>query len=117
MNAVTLMEMKGDKESKEQKKKLAPVVEYAVIRKMKSKKEDYWDYATLLELAVIENVEAKAKDYLKKALACPIEGSWMFETTIRNLNLISEYRVKRMEDNGVSERVIGMLKVQMKAIQ
>ena len=117
VNAVTLLEMKGDKESKEQIKKLAPVVEYAVIRKMKSKKEDYWDYATLLELAVIENVEAKAKDYLKKALACPIEGSWMFETTIRNLNLISEYRVKRMEDNGVSERVIGMLKVQMKAIQ
>ena len=113
INAVTLLELKGDEKSKEQIKKLAPVVEYAVIRKMTTKKEDYWDYATLLELSVIENDEAKAKDYLKKALACPIEGSWMFETTIGNLNLINEYRQKRKEDNGVSERMIGLLKGQM----
>jgi tetratricopeptide (TPR) repeat protein len=116
INAVTLFELKGDEKSKEQIKKLAPVVEYAVIRKMKTKKEDYWDYATLLELSVIENDETKAKDYLKKALACPIEGSWMFETTIGNLNLINEYRQKRKEENGVSERMIGLLQGRFKRL-
>ena len=106
--------MKGDKESKAQIKKLAPVVEYAVVRKT-SKKEDYWDYATLLELAVIANDQIKSKDYLKKALSTSIEGSWMFATTIRNLNLINEYRKKRNEDISVSEKLIGLLKEQMAA--
>jgi tetratricopeptide (TPR) repeat protein len=115
VNAVTLLELKGDQKSKEQIKKLAPVVEYAVIRKMKTKKEDYWDYATLLELAVIENDETKAKECLRKALACPIEGSWMFETTIKNLKLINENRKKRNEDNNVSERMIGLLQGQIVA--
>ena len=113
VNAVTLLELKGNKENKEQIKKLTPVVEYAVTRKIASKTPDYWDYATLLELAVIENDEAKAKDNLKKALTCPIEGSWMFGTTIRNLNLINTYRKKRKEDNAVTERMIELLKGQV----
>ncbi|HMK24993.1 MAG TPA: TRAFs-binding domain-containing protein [Chitinophagaceae bacterium] len=116
VNAITLLEVKGDQKSKEQVKKLAPVVEYAVIRKMKTKKEDYWDYATLLELAVIENDETKAKECLRKALACPIEGSWMFETTIKNLKLINENRKKRKEDNNVSESMIGLLQGQIAAL-
>jgi hypothetical protein len=40
----------------------------------------------------------------------------MFETTIRNLNLINEYRKKRNDDNSVSEKMIGLLKGQMAGI-
>ena len=115
INAITLLELKGDIESKEQIKKLVPVVEYAVLRKMATaaKKPDYWDYATLLEVAVIENNEIKAKDYLKKALTTPIEGNWMFETTIRNLKLIDFYRKKRNENSNVAEKMVELLKEQM----
>jgi hypothetical protein len=41
----------------------------------------------------------------------------MFETTIRNLNLINEYRKKRKEDNAVSERMIGLLQGQMGVVR
>lgn len=109
VNAVTLLELKGEKEKIT---KLAPVVEYAVNRKLESKKPDYWDYATLLELAVIENDEAKAKEQLKKALATSIEGDWMFDTTIKNLKLINQYRQKRNEDTTVSEKFLSLLKEQ-----
>jgi tetratricopeptide (TPR) repeat protein len=109
VNAVTLLELKGDKEKI---RKLAPVVEYAVTRKLESKTPEYWDHATLLELAVIENEEAKAKEQLRKALTCPIEGDWMFDTTIKNLKLINRYRTKRNEDTKVSEKLSGLLQEQ-----
>jgi len=105
VNAVTLLELKGEREKIE---KLAPVVEYAVLRKLETKKPEYWDYATLLELAVIENDETKAKDNLKKALTCSIEGDWMFNTTIKNLNLIQAFREKRKEEK-IPEKMIALL--------
>lgn len=106
VNALTLLELKGERE---QLQKLAPVVEFAVNRKMATKKPDYWDFATLLEIAVIEQDSAKAKSQLKKALASPIEGNWMFDTTIKNLNFIKIYREKRGEDTQLVEEVIGVL--------
>jgi len=109
INAVTLLELKGEKDKIT---KLAPVVEYAVLRKLEKKTPDYWDYATLLELAVIENNEVKAKEYLKKALACPIEGSWMLDTTIKNINLIHENRKKRAEATTVTEKISRFLQEQ-----
>lgn len=109
VNAVTLLELKGEKEKV---LKLAPVVEYAVVRKMERKTPDYWDYATLLELAVIENDEARSKQQLRKALACTLEGDWMFDTTIKNLDLINRYRGKRNEDTFVSEKLSGLLQQQ-----
>jgi tetratricopeptide (TPR) repeat protein len=113
INAVTLLELKGENE---RITKLAPVVEYAVLRKMAKKSPDYWDYATLLELAVIENNETKAKDYLKKALACPIEGSWMLDTTIKNITLIHETRQKRAEGTTVTEKIGRYLQEQKAAM-
>jgi len=106
VNALTLLELKGEKE---QLQKLAPVVEYAVNRKLATKKPDYWDYATLLEIAVIEQNRDKAHAQLKKALATTIEGNWMFETTIKNMSLIKIYREKRQEDTQLVEEVIGVL--------
>lgn len=109
VNAVTFLELKGEKEKI---RKLIPVVEYAVVRKLESKKPDYWDYATLMELAVIENDEAKAREQLKKALATAIEGDWMFDTTIKNLKLLNQYRIKRNEEATVSENLLSLLEKQ-----
>ena len=111
INAVTLLELKGDRDKI---KKLAPVVEYAIERKLTLKRPEYWDYATLVELAVIENNEAKAKENLKKALTCNIEAAWMFDTTIKNLRLISEYRKKRNEDLTVVNKIVSLLQEQKK---
>lgn len=111
INAVTLLELKGEKEKIT---KLAPVVEYAVLRKMEKKVPDYWDYATLLELSVIEGNEAKAKDYLKKAIACPIEGDWMLNTTIKNMKLITDTRKTRGEETALPEKITGYLQAQKK---
>ncbi|MGD1890809.1 MAG: TRAFs-binding domain-containing protein [Cyclobacteriaceae bacterium] len=111
VNALTLLELKGDQESKEKLQKLSPVVEYAVNRKLETKTPDYWDYATLLEIAVIENDEEKAKAQLRKALTCNIED-WMFGTTLNNLNLIKVYRTKRAEDTSVPENVIQFISQQ-----
>lgn len=95
-------------------RKIAPVVKYAVIRKLQAKKPEYWDYATLLELAVIESDKRKAKEQLRKSLSCTIEGDWMFDTTINNLELINDYRKKRNENTSVSEKMISLLKSQKK---
>jgi len=109
VNALTLLELKGDKE---QIKKLAPVVEYAVNRKLDTRKPDYWDYATLLEIAVIADDTEKARAQLRKALTCTIEGDWMFATTIKNMNLIKTYRNARGEDVSLPEQMIDVLQSQ-----
>lgn len=111
INAVTLLGLKGDTAAIS---KLAPVVEYSVTRKMADKTPDYWDYATLLELAVIENDEAKAKRNLQKALTCPIERDWMFDTSINNLRLLHRFRGKRNEDLELTGKMIGYLESQKK---
>ncbi|MGB8192869.1 MAG: TRAFs-binding domain-containing protein [Chitinophagaceae bacterium] len=112
INAVTLLELKGEREKVMQ---LTPVVEYAVHRKMAAKKPDYWDHATLLELAVILNDGHKATEQLRKALATNIEGSWMFETTLRNLTMINDRRIMRAEDTSISARLMGLLQKQISA--
>ncbi len=102
INVLTLLEIKGDKKSIET---LAPVVTYSVERKLQSKVADYWDYATLLEIAVIANNEDDANRNLKSAIACQIEGNWMLETTINNLNLIIAARKKRKEKVTLLEKI------------
>jgi len=111
INVLTLFEIKGDKEKI---KILSPVVEYSVNRKLQTKIPDYWDYATLLEIAVIGDNESKAKENLTKALACPIEGSWMFETTIKNLDLIISSRVKKNSDFSIAKEIKSLLQQQIK---
>lgn len=89
-----------------------PVVRYAVIRKLASRKPDYWDYATLLEIAVIQNDDTLAAKHFAEALACPIEGDWMFGTTINNLQLISDFRLQRRQPAGLAESIISQLQEQ-----
>jgi tetratricopeptide (TPR) repeat protein len=94
INAVTLLDIKGDEEALRQKEELLPVVRFAVKQRLKKTKPIYWDYATLLELAVLENNEVKALQYLSEALSC-VREPWEAVTTANNLHLIMESRRER----------------------
>lgn len=95
INAVTLLEVEGSPESQSKKKRLLPVVRFAVERRLAGN-PDYWDHATLLEVAVLEMDEAEAARILPDALAC-VRESWEPETTARNLQLIRKAREQRGE--------------------
>jgi tetratricopeptide (TPR) repeat protein len=94
VNAVTLMELKEKPDP--QRKRLIPVVEYAVERRIATGNADYWDYATRLELAVLAGSEARATTALGEALAA-VRERWEPETTARNLRLIRKARERRQE--------------------
>lgn len=70
--------------------RLAPVVFYAVERKIARGASDYWDYATLIELAVIAGNLKEADSHMPEALAKYDEQpeSWMVQTTADNLKRI-----------------------------
>lgn len=89
-----------------------PVVRYAVMRKLASRKPDYWDYATLLEIAVIQQDKDLAEQHFADALACTIESDWMFDTTINNLQLISDFREQRGQQATLANDMIRQLKEQ-----
>ena len=94
INAVTLMELKDPPDPR--RIDLIPVVRYAVERKIATGKPDYWDHATRIELAVLAMDEEKAMAALSDALAS-VREPWEPETTLRNLLLIDEARVRRGE--------------------
>ena len=106
INAVTLMELKEPPDPR--REQLAPVVSYAVERRMASGKPDYWDYATLLELAVLAKDQNKAESALADALAA-VRESWEPETTARNLRLIREARERRNESIQWAKEIEGEL--------
>ena len=108
INAVTLLDIKGDTESLQKKDRLLPVVRFAVTRRLEGATADYWDHATMLELAVLENKPEDAVDYLGQALA-DVRESWEPETTENNLKLIADARKKRGEETGWLIRVIEAL--------
>lgn len=112
VNAVTLLALKNEQEVL---RELIPVVCYAVKRKLERKKPEYWDYATLMELAVIENNDKGAVEFFKKALSCPVE-SWMFDTTINNLELLQQYRQRNGGEAELNRKIIGYLKAQQQAM-
>lgn len=94
INAVTLATLRNPPDEKVTA--LAPIVRYAVERKIARGKPDYWDYATLLEIEVLNKNEAGATEALGSALA-QSPKSWHTETTARNLRLIREAREARGE--------------------
>jgi len=106
VNAVTLMELKTKPDP--QRKKLIPVVDYAVERRIATGKPDYWDYATRLELAMLAGNQNRALKALGEALAAMRE-SWEPETTTRNLRLIREARERRQEDEPWMAEIEGAL--------
>jgi tetratricopeptide (TPR) repeat protein len=94
INAVTLLDVRGDERSQKRKAEILPVVRFAVTQRLKSSKPDYWDYATLLELAVLEGDQEMSRQYLGDALA-NMRETWEPETTVNNLKLIQEARQQR----------------------
>jgi hypothetical protein len=59
VNAVTLLEVKGDKDVLALKERMLPVVTFAAEQKLQGAHPSYWDHATVLELAVLaSDVEA-----------------------------------------------------------
>jgi tetratricopeptide (TPR) repeat protein len=108
INAVTLLDIKGDKGSQERKTELLPVVRFAVMQRLKTSKPDYWDYATLLELAVLDADQEASRKRLGDALAC-IREVWEPETTVNNLKLIREARRARGVEEPWLDAVIDRL--------
>ena len=109
VNAVTLLEIKGDAEALQTQAELLPVVRYAVRRRLKSARPDYWDQATQLELAVLANAEEEALEHLQEALAS-VRESWEPLTTANNLTLIREARRQRGIEQGWLAEIIGHLR-------
>ena len=97
INAVTLLDIQGDDDSKSKRDQLIPVVRFAVEQQFRSREPGYWDYATMLELAALASDQKLATKQLGLALAAVTE-SWMPDTTARNLRLIREFRAARAED-------------------
>jgi len=94
VNAVTLMELRSPPDPR--RLELAPVVAYAVKRRIAKGDADYWDRATLLELAILRKDEEQANAAAADAIAA-VRERWEPQTTARNLRLIREARAARGE--------------------
>jgi hypothetical protein len=107
INAVTLLDIRGDEDSMKKKDQLLPVVRFAVERRL-GENPDYWDHATMLELAVLENDSESAKGHLANALAV-VRETWEPKTTANNLRMIEGARKKRGIDTSWLLKVIDAL--------
>jgi len=114
INAVTLLDIRGDERSQKRKAEILPVVRFAVTQRLKSSKPDYWDHATLLELAVLEEDQAMSRQYLGDALV-NVRETWEPETTANNLKLISEARQQRGSNQAWLSEIIDSLSHAVKA--
>ena len=108
INAVTLLELKGDAESLAKQQEILPIVRYAVKQRLSGVSPDYWDHATLLELAVLARDVQEARQSLSQSLAS-VRESWEPKTTANNLNLIREARQARGLTDDWLDQVIDAL--------
>jgi hypothetical protein len=108
VNAVTLLDIRGDESSLALKMELLPVVRFAVMQRLKYRKPDYWDHATLLELSVLEDKPEEARRSLSRAVAA-IREVWEPATTANNLKLIKDARANRGITQPWLEQAIGAL--------
>ncbi len=116
INAVTLLEIKGDPDSLALKAKLAPVVRFAVERRLDKATADYWDHATMLELAVISNEPEIAGEHLGNALAA-VRESWEPQTTENNLQMIVDARRSRGAETDWLVKIIEALQQKRNAMR
>ncbi len=108
INALTLLDIRGDDDSQKRKAELLPVVRFAVNQRLKASSPDYWDFATLLELAVLDSDQQTAKQRLGDALT-RVREVWEPETTVNNLNLIREARRARGVEEPWLDEIIDSL--------
>lgn len=105
INAVTLLDIKGDEESLKLKQRLLPVVRFAVEQRLAGSEPDYWDHATMLELAVLNDEFELAAEHLADAVAV-IRERWEPDTTANNLRMIERARVSRGGDTSLLVQII-----------
>ena len=105
VNAVTLLDIKGDEESLKLKRRLLPVVRFAVEQRLAATVPDYWDHATMLELAVLNDEREQAMVHLADAVSVMRE-TWEAGTTANNLRMIERARRARGEDTSWPAGVI-----------
>ncbi len=84
---------------------LAPVVRYAVERRIAARKGDYWDHATIVELAVMQNDWKRAQTALDDAVVAMRE-TWEADTTANNLRMISSARKAANQDTSKLEALV-----------
>lgn len=107
INALTLLDIKGDAASLETKTKLLPIVRFAVERRL-GDQPTYWDYATLLELDVLAENRESAEEALAYAMA-RVREPWEPKTTANNLRLIAQSRGARQVDTTWLQEIITAL--------
>ena len=108
INAITVLDAKGDAESLAEKDRLLPVVRFSVQQKMGGGAPTYWDYATLLELAVHAGDPKEANKILSDVLATA-EEKWCVESTADNLRMIAAHQKKRNLEVGWIEALAATL--------
>lgn len=108
INLVTLLDIKGDPESLAAQAELLPVVRFAVRRRLKAARADYWDHATLLELAVLAGRTAEADRHLADALAA-VREPWEPLTTANNLKMIRKARAARGVEDAWLDEIVAAL--------
>jgi hypothetical protein len=109
INAVTLLDIKGDEASLELADRLLPVVRFAVEQRLAATTPDYWDHATMLELAVLADHPERAVEHLADALAA-VGETWEAGTTANNLELIAQARAARGVDTSWIAEIVAELK-------
>ena len=87
VNAITLLVLKNDPESRAEIERLLPLVMFAVLRQGGAESSDYWTLATVLELALVGGDRNMADRVLPRLLSTDAKA-WMFQTTLDNLGLI-----------------------------
>jgi len=108
INAITLLDIKGDSKSIQLKQELLPIVRFAVHQRLKHKTPDYWDHATLLELDILGNDQNKALRDLNIAISS-IREKWEPKTTANNLKLIANSRFQSNQDSQWIIKIIEQL--------
>jgi hypothetical protein len=108
VNAVTLLEVKGDKAALALKERMLPVVRFAAEQKLQGAHPSYWDHATVLELAVLAGDVDGANDEMDDVLSTYSE-TWQPQTTAGNLGIIRNGRRQRGSNVDWIDRLIEQL--------
>ena len=93
VNLLTLLYYRNDVSSQARFKELSPAVYFAVMREGGLKSDNVWVVATILELSILAGDETRTEEALAEYLIreAPV---WYYETTLKNLQMISDTRTK-----------------------
>lgn len=116
VNAITLLNEKGDTDSLKKVAELMPLVNFAVGRRGGASSTNYRDLATVLELACLNNDWVAAKHILPKEQYMAKE-SWMPGTTMGNLLMIKNARYRQGKNSPELDVIIASLREQVNEMQ